>query len=304
MPIYSVALADRVVRNSSEFRVFTGSKRSCVLQARLFEGTMKPTVAEKRAKDSPRPKASVGPRSFRGRIATGVVLIIPLAVTAILLRYVYQLALSFGATMLNWIAQLTAWISGVESKESAKINLEDPTFPQTAVAVSLTILLLYVLGWLGSNVVGRRIIEGFESLLIRIPLVDTIYGSMKRMVQALSGVGKEEKQKRVVLVNFPHENMKTIAFMTNTLTDTETGRRYATVYVPTTPNPTGGYMEIVPIDQITQTDWSMEEALSIVLSGGATVPPTVRMQPGSGVISAERGGASPKSGVSPSPTNT
>ncbi|MBX3395312.1 MAG: DUF502 domain-containing protein [Phycisphaerae bacterium] len=262
---------------------------------------MKPTVAEKRAKDSSRPKASVGPRSFRGRIATGVVLIIPLAVTAILLRYVYQLALSFGATMLNWIAQLTAWVSGVESKESAKINLEDPTFPQTAVAVSLTILLLYVLGWLGSNVVGRRIIEAFESLLVRIPLVDTIYGSMKRMVQALSGVGKEEKQKRVVLVNFPHENMKTIAFMTNTLTDTETGRRYATVYVPTTPNPTGGYMEIVPIDQITQTDWSMEEALSIVLSGGATVPSTVRMQPGPGLLNSAQKGTSLKGEVSPVP---
>lgn len=241
------------------------------------------TEVVKKEIDRPKTKGSVGPRSFRGRIAAGVVVIIPLAVTAILIRYVYGLALVFGATLLNWISRLTALITRVEPAAAPTINPSDPTTPQMIVAVSLTVLLLYVLGWLGSNVVGRRFIEAFESLLIRIPLVDTIYGSMKRMVQALSGVGKEERAQRVVLVNFPHENMKTIAFMTNTLTDTTTGKRYATVYVPTTPNPTGGYMEIVALDQITQTDWSMEEALSIILSGGATVPSSVRMQPGPGL---------------------
>ncbi|MBK8270428.1 MAG: DUF502 domain-containing protein [Planctomycetes bacterium] len=237
----------------------------------------------RKAVDKTRAKASMGVRSFRGRIAAGIVLIIPLAVTAILMRYVYGLALSFGATLLNWIALLTAWVSGIEDKSARTIDLSNPTKSQILVAVSLTVLLLYVIGWLGSNVVGRRFIESIESLVVRIPLVDTIYGSMKRMVQALSGVGKEERAQRVVLVNFPHENMKTIAFMTNTLTDTTTGKRYATVYVPTTPNPTGGYMEIVALDQITQTDWTMEEALSIILSGGATVPSSVRMQPGPGL---------------------
>jgi len=227
----------------------------------------------------PKPKSSVGVRSFRARIVTGILLIIPLAVTAILMRYVYDVALSFGAKVLNLIARFGAWITNApaDPQKIAPIDLTNPTLAQTTVAVSLTILLLYMLGWLGSNVVGRRIIEFFEGLLERIPLVDTIYGSMKRMVQALSGVGKEEKAQRVVLVNFPNEDMKTIAFMTNTLTDSNTGRRYATVYVPTTPNPTGGYMEIVPLEKITHTDWSMEEALSIVLSGGATAPASFRI---------------------------
>ncbi len=230
--------------------------------------------------EKPKPKGSVGIRSFRARIATGVLLIIPLAVTAILMRYVYGLALSFGAKMLDWIARIGAWFASVKPDPNEKpINLDDPTLMQQTVAVSLTILLLYMLGWLGSNVVGRRVIEAFEAIFERIPLVDTIYGSMKRMVHALSGVGKEAKSQRVVLVNFPNEDMKTIAFMTNTLTDSNTGRRYATVYVPTTPNPTGGYMEIVPLDKITHTDWSMEEALSIVLSGGAMAPPSFKIGP-------------------------
>ncbi len=213
-------------------------------------------------------------------MVAGTVIIIPLAVTAVLLRYVYGIALSVGATVLNWIARFAAWATNVEPGSARPIDLDDPTLTQKLVAVSLTVLLLYTLGWLGSNVVGRRVIEMFESMLERIPLVDTVYGSMKRMVQALSGVGKDEKSQRVVLVNFPNEHMKTIAFMTNTLTDSETGKRYATVYVPTTPNPTGGYMEIVPLDRITQTDWTMEQALSIVLSGGATAPASVRMEPG------------------------
>ncbi|HWL95513.1 MAG TPA: DUF502 domain-containing protein [Phycisphaerae bacterium] len=237
-------------------------------------------TVDSKSREPEKPKAkTVGVRSFRGRIATGILVVIPLAVTAILLRYVYGLALFVGATVLNWIAQFGEWITGVES-QNTPIDLENPTWAQVTVAVSLTILLLYILGWLGSNVAGRRIIEAFEFLLVKIPLVDTVYGSMKRMVQALSGVGKDEKLQRVVLVNFPNEHMKTIAFMTNTLTDTTTGKRYATVYVPTTPNPTGGYMEIVPLDRVTHTDWTMEEALSIVLSGGATAPSHVRMEPG------------------------
>ena len=110
------------------------------------------------------------------------------------------------------------------------------------------------------------------------------------MVGALSGAGKGgEKAKRVVLVEFPHEHMLAIAFMTNTLTDLNSGRQLATVYVPTTPNPTSGYMEIVPMDRITRTDWTMEEALSMILSGGATAPPHVRLQPSG--VQAQRPGA-------------
>jgi len=275
-------------------------------------------------------KGALGPRSIRGRLAAGILIIIPLAVTAILIRYVYTVALSIGVKLVNWTHLGYLWATDAEEpvtagaqaaadavqtaasqpqataddalwrvvhdlKETAQIlkgevassdgivpliNPADPGWEGITLAVGMTIALLYLLGWLGSNVVGRRVIDIVEGLFQQIPFVDTVYGAMKRMVQALSGVGKDdEKSQRVVLVDFPHEHMKAIAFMTNTLTDLNSGQKMATVYVPTTPNPTSGYMEIVPINRITQTDWTMEEALSMILSGGATAPESVRLAP-------------------------
>ncbi len=241
-------------------------------------------------------RGAVGPVSIRGRLVAGVLIVIPLAVTGILLRFVYGVALIVGATLANygWWAYLWATAMDEKLEEAARlsgsgetgkllVNPEDPTWYEVTIAIGLTVLLLYLLGWLGSNVVGRRLIDAVEGLFERIPLVDTVYGAMKRMVQALSGIGKaDEEAKRVVLVDFPHENMKAIAFMTNTLVDLTTSRKMATVYVPTTPNPTSGYMEIVPVERITMTDWTMDEALSMILSGGATAPPDVRLDPGFG----------------------
>jgi uncharacterized membrane protein len=225
-------------------------------------------------------KSAVGLRSFRGRLFAGVLIIIPLAVTAFLMHYVYTIALNVGAKTVNSIFEFATWAFNIQSERALLIDPSNPDWKDITMAIGLTLLLLYVLGWLGSNVVGRRLIEAIEALLERIPLVDTIYGAIKRMVGALSGAGKVgESAKRVVLVEFPHENMLAIAFMTNTLTDLNSMQKLATVYVPTTPNPTSGYMEIVPMNRITRTDWTMEEALSMILSGGATAPPHVRLEP-------------------------
>jgi len=239
-----------------------------------------PETTEKADAEGRKPKGSVGLRSFRGRLVAGVLIIIPLAVTVFLVKFVYTIALTAGAKVVNLSFEIIVWATSAEPRGTPLIDPAHPDWKDITMAIGLTVLLLYVLGWLGSNVVGRRAIEGVEALVERIPLVDTIYGAIKRMVHALSGVGKGEGEtRRVVLVEFPHEHMLAIAFMTNTLTDLNSGRRLATVYVPTTPNPTSGYMEIVPMDRITQTDWTMEEALSMILSGGATTPPHVRLQP-------------------------
>jgi len=230
----------------------------------------------------PTPEAAkpsgVAPTSIRGRLVAGILLVIPLAVTVALVSYIYQLALMFGIWTVNRIHWVFLWLLERDTGGPRLIDPADPEWYYETIAVLLTVLLLYTLGWFGSNVVGARIISVVESLVERIPFVDTVYGAMKRMVQALGGVGKEGEAQRVVLVDFPHEQMRAIAFLTNTITDVNSGERLATVYVPTTPNPTSGYMEIVPVERITLTDWTMEEALSMILSGGATAPPHVRLR--------------------------
>lgn len=76
---------------------------------------------------------------------------------------------------------------------------------------------------------------------------------------------------RVVLIDFPSPELKSIGFVTRVFTDKQ-GREVAAVYVPTTPNPTGGYLEIVPVSKIIATDWSMDQAMAFILSGGAVGP--------------------------------
>jgi uncharacterized membrane protein len=222
--------------------------------------------------------SAVGPRSARGRIMAGIIIIIPLAVTALVIRYVYNAALSVGVRLVYYVSKSLFLVFGVGA-EPTQIKPDHAAWYEIGIAVLMTVLMLYLLGWLGTNVAGRRFIEFFEGLFVRIPLVDTLYTSIKRMVQALSGVGKADgSEQRVVLIDFPHENMKTIGFMTNTIEDRTSGRRFACVFVPTTPNPTSGYMELVPIDRVMLTDLTIENALSMILSGGASGPPDVELR--------------------------
>jgi len=79
----------------------------------------------------------------------------------------------------------------------------------------------------------------------------------------------------VVLINFPSPEMKTVGLVTRTFLDANTGRELAAVYVPTTPNPTSGYLEIVPVEHIISTNWTLDEAMTFIVSGGAIAPEAI-----------------------------
>ena len=83
---------------------------------------------------------------------------------------------------------------------------------------------------------------------------------------------KPDQLQRVVLINFPSPEMKTVGFLTRILKDATAGQELAAVYVPTAPNPTSGYMEIVPLDQVIPTDWTIDEAMSFIITGGTSGP--------------------------------
>ncbi len=138
----------------------------------------------------------------------------------------------------------------------------------------IVLAALYLLGLATNIVLGRRIVMLFEAILRRLPLIQPIYGAVKRLVEVLQQQPKDVK--RVVLINFPSSEMKTVGLVTQTLKDAETGETLVAVYVPTTPNPTSGYLEIVPLAGVTPTDWSLDDAMTFVISGGAVAPPEVR----------------------------
>ena len=144
---------------------------------------------------------------------------------------------------------------------------------RAAAEVFFVLAVLYLIGWAATRVVGQRLIRAFDALIGRIPFVQKVYGAVKKLL----GVLQEQPAglQRVVLINFPSLEMKTVGLVTRTFRDRDTGRELAAVYVPTTPNPTSGYLEIVPIERITPTDWTVDEAMAFVVSGGAVAPDTM-----------------------------
>ena len=137
------------------------------------------------------------------------------------------------------------------------------------LAVVITLVALYALGFAANRVLGRRLIDGLEHLIQRIPMVQTIYGGTKKLMSVLQT--KPSGAQRVVLIDFPSPELKSIGFVTRVFHDAG-GRELAAVYVPTTPNPTGGYLEIVPVERLTATAWSVDQAMAFILSAGAMAP--------------------------------
>jgi uncharacterized membrane protein len=110
-------------------------------------------------------------------------------------------------------------------------------------------------------------------LIAAIPFVDRIYRASKQVLAVAAG--NSDGERRVVLVDFPSPGMKAVGLLTRTMRDSVTGEKLAVVYVPKAPNPTSGYIEIVPIKSVVFTDWTFDQAMSFVVTGGSTSPDEV-----------------------------
>ncbi len=140
---------------------------------------------------------------------------------------------------------------------------------------------LWILGWGASRVIGQRLILIFEWLIGRIPFVERIYQATKRVL-TVAGNATDGGERRVVLINFPSPEMKTIGLVTRILKDETTGEELAAVSVPTSSNPTSGYIEIVPVSNLTFTDWTFDQAMSFIITAGSNTPDTIACHPKAG----------------------
>ena len=197
-------------------------------------------------------------------LITGVITVIPIWITWLVFNFFFNQLSKAGRP---WIKAL----AGKSEQHLPELSrwLFEPWF-QNTMAVALTLTALYLLGWLANRVIGKKALTLVDFILNKIPLVQTIYGSTKKLLSVLQQ--KPEKLQRVVLIAFPSPEMKTVGFVTKIMTDESSGKELAAVYVPTTPNPTSGYLEIVPVENLISTDWSVEEAMTFIISGGAIAP--------------------------------
>ena len=183
-------------------------------------------------------------KKLRTQFATGILVVVPIGVTILILVWIF-------VTLDNILQPVIRSIWG-------------RTFP--GVGFGATIVLIYLAGVIASNIVGTRLIHYGESLLARVPVVRQLYAGIKQILEGFSKPGKTGFM-QVVLVEFPKEGMRAIGFITNESYD-KSGERLLNVFIPTSPNPTSGFLEIVTEDKIIRTNISVDDALKMVVSAG------------------------------------
>lgn len=228
-------------------------------------------------KGQPRRRVAAAFRALlRTRIVAGLVTIVPIYVTYKLLEWIFGFAYGVMTSVTEPAARWATSMLG-EHTPQPQVSATVQTYTDWIVpilAILLTLSLLYLLGLLSANVLGRRLIVWLEYLFGKLPLVKTIYRATKQLVMLMGG-SREMHFQRVVLVEFPRPGMKCIGFLTAVMKDMDTGRDMASVFISTTPNPTTGYMQIVPLEEVSETKWSVEDAVKLLMSGGIISPPTV-----------------------------
>lgn len=197
-------------------------------------------------------------------ILSGILTVIPLWVSWLVFDFVLGTLSGVG---LPWLRLLAGRI---RSDAPLLADLLTRRWVDEALAAILTLVGLYLIGWFATNVVGRQIIGFLDRQIARVPLLSFVYGAVKKVTSLLEE--KPDKAQRVVIVNFPNERLKCVGLLMKTMSDASSGTELAAVYVPTAPNPTSGYLEIVPLDQVIATDWTVDEAMNFVISMGAVAP--------------------------------
>ena len=186
---------------------------------------------------------------------TGLLTILPITITIALVNISFRV-------ITGWLLPLRQFAPPFLVK----------VIPYTEII--LAIIIIFLIGTLYNIFILRPLIHAVEGLIFKIPLIRPVYSGIKQLVQAF---GAQDKLtfKKVVLVEFPRSGIYSLGFLTSELPPDlapETTEKHFNIYIPTTPNPTSGYLVIFPENQITIIDLTRQEAITMIISGGIIQP--------------------------------
>lgn len=200
--------------------------------------------------------------ALRRYLAAGLLVWVPLGVTLLIVKFLVDL---MDQTLLLLPQSL---------RPDTWLGWRIPGF-----GILLTAAVVIVTGLVVTNLLGRQLVNLGEAVLNRIPLVRTIYTSAKKITETIfSGTGKSFR--KVVMVEYPRRGMWTLAFLTGDApgeVESRTGVEMVNVFIPTTPNPTSGFVFIVPRKDVLELAMSTDEGLRMILSAGVVVPDAPRL---------------------------
>ncbi len=199
-----------------------------------------------------KPKKSIL-SSLRNNFIAGVVVLIPIGITLYLTVFIINISSKLIPKEINPNHYLPYNIPGLE--------------------ILIAVLLITIIGWISLSFIGKRLFNLFETLLNKIPIIRTIYSAVEQLIETFTS-SKSDK-KTVVLVEYPRKGVYAVGFATKENTGEirkKAGKELLNVFVPTTPNPTSGFLLMFPKDEVIFLDLTFEEASKFIVSAGSFNP--------------------------------
>jgi uncharacterized membrane protein len=197
----------------------------------------------------------------------GLAVVLPFFLTVYIVWLIFKLVGRFFTPLLTKIFELF-------------VPLPIPGFVVIVVSAIITLLLIWFIGILASNFIGKKLFQIAEKLLLKIPLASGIYDATKKLMRFFST--DKSAFRRVVLIEWPRKGVYSVAFMTAEAmgeVQEKTKEEVVSVFMPTTPNPTTGFLVLVPKNEIIQLEMSVDDAMKLIISGGIVTPSSIPQKP-------------------------
>ena len=210
---------------------------------------------------------------WRANFFTGLAVVLPAVISIAVILWLFGTVANITDTLLFFLPRkLTHANQG-----------DGPMYRYwSLVAIALAILLISILGLLTRYYIGKRLIALVDIVMLRVPLLNKVYSTIKQVNEAFSS-GKKSSFKTVVMIQFPGPGMFSLGFLTSEQHDevqAKTGKEVVCVFVPTTPNPTSGFLVLVPVENVTKLDMSVAEGIKYIISLGSISPEYARPNAG------------------------
>ena len=205
---------------------------------------------------------------WRASFFTGLAVALPALLTLAAVKWLFGTISSFTDTLLFFLPYV------LDPKVVYENGQSGPMFWHwSLLALGLAVVLISIVGVLARYYIGKRLIEWLDLAMMNIPLLNKFYGAIKQVNEAFSG--NKNSFKTVALVEFPREGMYSIGFITNEQrgeVQQKTKEKVIAVFIPTTPNPTSGFLVLVPEDKVTKLDMTVADGIKYIVSLGSIAP--------------------------------
>ncbi|GMW03323.1 MAG: hypothetical protein AMXMBFR84_44570 [Candidatus Hydrogenedentota bacterium] len=219
----------------------------------------------------------------RKRLISGMLVLVPIGVTAFIVKFIYDLTAGRMAPATRWIAgALQEFLRQQDAGRLAPIakwlSAPMPGYVTAALSIILLMVLLYTTGYLATAYFGNRLVRMTENLIGRLPVITSVYGATKQILETLFDSSAGPKFEAPVIVDFPFPGVKTMGFVVGRIRSS-TGTNYVKVFVPTTPNITVGLLELFLPEHVMACNLTLEESIKMIVSGGIVGPDSIDTRP-------------------------